>query len=108
MARGGYRPGAGRPKGSLGKATKAVQEKLEELNFDPIAALVETYRTAQDVGEVGVAARVAAELASYVAPKLKSIEHSSAGENGLQIHVITGIEAPPGSKVAERKKGTGQ
>ena len=28
---GGFRQGAGRPKGSLGEKTKAVQAKLEEL-----------------------------------------------------------------------------
>ena len=36
---GGFRQGAGRPKGALGEKTKAVQAKLDQLGCDPIEAL---------------------------------------------------------------------
>jgi len=36
---GGFREGSGRPKGSLGEKTMAVQAKLEQLGCDPIEAL---------------------------------------------------------------------
>ena len=40
MARGGKRPGAGRPKGSVGKLTTELRERLQE-DGDPVPVLVQ-------------------------------------------------------------------
>src|SRR5690242_1795873 len=39
MAKGGHRPGAGRPKGSISSATKEIQEKLKRLGCDPFKGM---------------------------------------------------------------------
>jgi len=50
---GGKRPGAGRPKGSKNQFAKQSVERLKELNFDPIAAMVELYHeVAQAISEM--------------------------------------------------------
>jgi hypothetical protein len=50
---GGRRPGAGRPKGSKNQFSKHSVERLKELNFDPMAAMVELYHeTAQIIREM--------------------------------------------------------
>ena len=41
--RGGYREGAGRPKGSKNIYSQASVRKLEELGFDPIEKMVRLY-----------------------------------------------------------------
>lgn len=68
--------GKGRPKGSANKATKAVQETLAEMGYDPIAAMVKVAVNAEQAGDIALAGKMAAELAQYVAPKRKAVEHS--------------------------------
>ena len=64
----------GRPKGSVSYKTKLIEQKLAELDFDPIAAMVELYRE-KDCPQP-VKAKLASELANYIFPKRKSVEHS--------------------------------
>ena len=50
---GGKRPGAGRPKGSKNQFSKHSVDRLKELNFDPLLAMVELYHeTAQIIAEM--------------------------------------------------------
>ena len=50
---GGRRPGAGRPKGSKNQFSKHSVERLKELNFDPMTAMVELYHeTSQIIREM--------------------------------------------------------
>ena len=50
---GGKRPGAGRPKGSRNQFSKHSVDRLKELNFDPMLAMVELYHeTSQIISEM--------------------------------------------------------
>jgi len=50
---GGRRPGAGRPKGSRNQFSKHSVDRLKELNFDPMAAMVNLYHeTTQIITEM--------------------------------------------------------
>lgn len=64
----------GRPKGSKSAKTKLIESKLEELDCDPIEGMV---KIALDK-EVPAAVRgkMFAELAGFVYPKRKAVEHS--------------------------------
>jgi hypothetical protein len=80
--RGGSKPGerrGGRQKGTPNKATANIQEQLNALGFDPITAMVKIAKN--NTNPVEVRARMCSELAQYVAPKRKAIEHSGAIEN---------------------------
>jgi len=84
---GGYREGAGRPKGSLGEKTKAVQSKLEELGCDPIEALAKISMDQSNTPELRFQANK--ELAQYVAPKRKAIEMDALVDGGLNVNVLS-------------------
>jgi len=73
---------SGRPKGSKSFKTKLIEEKLAELDFDPITAMVELYRE-KDCPQP-VKAKLASELANYIFPKRKSVEHSGGLNNKTQ------------------------
>ena len=83
---GGFRQGAGRPKGSLGEKTKAVQAKLEELGCDPIEALANISMDNSNTPELRFQANK--ELAQYVAPKRKAIEMDASVDGGLKVNVV--------------------
>jgi len=73
----------GRPKGSISAKTKMVQTKLEELDYDPIASMVDLARDKET--PVAVKAKLACELAGFVYPKRKAVEHSgSIGKGSIQ------------------------
>lgn len=94
MAHGGKRPGAGKPKGSTNKATQEVKDKLAKLGCDPIEGLariaMEAVNDANSTNKpnersqaLQLAANCYKELAQYVAPKRKAVEHS--GEVSAQV-----------------------
>ena len=83
---GGFRQGAGRPKGSLGEKTKAVQAKLEELGCDPIEALANISMDISNTPELRFQANK--ELAQYVAPKRKAIEMDANLDGGLKVNLV--------------------
>ena len=77
----GPKPGSGqkkggRAKGTKNKATKEVIEKLEAIGCDPILGMAEIAAEARSVGDHALAGNMYKELAQYVAPKRKAIEHS--------------------------------
>jgi hypothetical protein len=65
-------PNAGRKKGTPNKATIAVAEKLAALNFDPFLLMVELAKDENNSPELR--GKMAAELASFLAPKRKAQE----------------------------------
>tara|TARA_R110002020_G_scaffold36894_35_gene111027 strand:- start:2534 stop:2887 length:354 start_codon:yes stop_codon:yes gene_type:complete len=76
--RGGYRPGAGRPKGSPNKATAARQREIEQSGVTPLDYMLSVMRD-----EDAPPARrdeMAKAAAPYVHPKLASTQIS--GPNG--------------------------
>jgi hypothetical protein len=71
--------GQGRPKGALNKRTLDVIDKLAAERCDPIVGMA---RIAMNKNNpVELRARMFAELAQYVAPKRKAMEHS--GDAGM-------------------------
>jgi hypothetical protein len=76
--------GHGRPKGSVSFTTKMFQEQLVKRNYDVANALLDIYERGLETYLNGhpddkmqglkIAADMAKEIASYMLPKLKSIE----------------------------------
>jgi len=83
---GGHRDGAGRPKGSLGEKSKAVQAKLDQLGCDPIEALANISMDTSNTPELRFQANK--ELAQYVAPKRRAVEMDALVDGGLNVNVL--------------------
>ncbi len=89
-------PGAGRKKGTPNKKTVELMTMLEGLKFDPGQELVFCYREAVKlyqerkkagyikgaVSSLSLASKVANDIAQFVYPRKKAIEHS--GEVGVK------------------------
>ena len=108
MAKAGAPIGNKNRTGKLNKLSMQIDKKLAELNCDPlegmarIAQLSETaFRDAlrelnngEDVKIAGLykdlalAGKMYTELAQYVAPKRKAIEHSGNIEGGFVVHIL--------------------
>jgi hypothetical protein len=67
--------GQGRPKGALNKRTRDVIERLAALRCDPIAGMARIAMNKKN--PVELRGRMFSELAQYVAPKRKALEHSA-------------------------------
>ena len=81
----------GRKKGTKNKKSQAVQDKLDEMNCDPIEGMAKIANDAIAVGDVKLAFDAYKELAQYVTPKLKSIEHTGANGDAIE-HKVTKVE----------------
>jgi hypothetical protein len=68
-------PGPGRPKGSKDKRTLAVDAKLAELGCDPITAMALV--AMDETHPIDLRMKLYMELAQYIAPKRKAVEHTS-------------------------------
>src|SRR3954453_4593883 len=79
-------PGPGRPAGSQNKRSLAVEAKLAELGCDPITAMA--LLAMDETVAIELRIKLYCELAGYVAPKLKAIEH--AGEGAARPFLIMG------------------
>lgn len=95
MARG--RKTGGRQKGTPNKLSADIEEKLRALGCDPIAGMARIALGFDENGEripgvtVDLQARMHAELAQYIAPKRKAVEHS--GPDGGS--VVVAWQPPP-------------
>lgn len=82
----GSRPGerrGGRTAGTPNRATAEVAEKLAALGFDPIIAMV-TIAT-DPAADLALRARMASDLAQFVHPRRKAVDHATEAEGGLTI-----------------------
>jgi hypothetical protein len=104
MARGGRRPGAGRPPGSRGQKSADLAARLDELNCDPAEGLARIAARAEAAGDLDLACRAYATLMPFRWAKLKEtsldvgLDTSLAGrleQARLRIEVTTGIDRPP-------------
>lgn len=98
MPRGAKTPGSGRKKGTPNKdkadLLQLIRDHVGDQDYHPVLAMAEI---ANDV-EMPLETRTAMhkEVSQYVAPKLKSIEHTADGEGfGLSLHMNLG---PPPKK----------
>ena len=64
----------GRQKGTPNKRTQEIIEKLEALGCDPVEGMAKL--AADENNSAELRGRMYAELAQYVAPKRKAVEHS--------------------------------
>jgi hypothetical protein len=74
MARGGARPGAGRPKGVSPKKTQALRDAVAKGGITPLDYLLSVMRNKKGDPEMRLDAAKAA--AQYVHPKLAAVELS--------------------------------
>lgn len=84
MMKGQTNNPAGRPKGIPDRRNLRVAERAEELGCDPIEFLclvvnadIDKLKELPDLNQRIAAAK---ELASYIAPKLKAIEHTGGAD----------------------------
>ncbi len=85
----GNRKTGGRKKGTPNRVTQDVIKRLQELDFSPLDELVSLYRDPQATIDIKV--NIARDLAQYVYPKRKAIDHTSQGER-LTV-IISGDDA---------------
>jgi len=75
----------GRLAGTPNRTTRDVQELLESLGCDPIEGMARIAMNPKV--RLEVRARMFAELAQYVYPKRKAVEHGGAGPSPLEIRL---------------------
>lgn len=74
MARGGARPGAGRPEGSANRKTREIADAALAEGLTPLEYMLSLLRDEEQTPAVRFDA--AKSAAPYVHPKLAAIEHS--------------------------------
>jgi hypothetical protein len=67
--------GQGRPKGVPNKLTSDVADRLAKLKCDPITGMARIAMNKRN--PIEIRGRMYAELAQYIAPKRKALEHSA-------------------------------
>ena len=100
MPSGGLRLGAGRPKGSRGRRTKSVEERLARHGVDPIEVLVGIGLEAREAGDLTLAASVFKELARYLYPQRKAADPVAVQAPQI-LEVITGVPRCPNDPLEE-------
>lgn len=68
--RGGKQPGGGRPKGSVNIKSLTVGQYFESIGYDALGMLAKSAHSADEA----VALRARIEIASFMYPKLRSVE----------------------------------
>lgn len=86
MARGGARPGSGRPAGKPNKRTQEIQDRLDELDCDPIEGMAMI--AADPTASQELKFQAYKELAQYVAPKRKAIDMNATLDGSFNIQVV--------------------
>lgn len=86
MARGGARPGAGRPKGVSPRKTQALRDAVAKGGMMPLDYLLSVMRDKKGDPEMRLDAAKAA--AQYVHPKLAAIQHSGDPDAPLALTLV--------------------
>ena len=92
MARGGVRPGSGRPKGAATKRTREIAEQAIASGLTPLEFMLNTLR--DEDKDFLTRFGAAKHAAPYIHPKLSSVE--ATGKNGGPIETVTTIELVAG------------
>ena len=80
----GHKTG-GRIAGTPNKATADLQTKLDALGCNPIEGMARIAMNRR--APVAVRAKMFAELAQYIYPKRKAVEHTGTADNLIRIEV---------------------
>lgn len=87
---GGARDGSGRKQGQVAVLTHKVREylwgKCEDSSYDPFLHLIDIAKNGEDEA---TRFKAAVEIASFIAPKLKSIEVKSEEKRTINISVLS-------------------
>lgn len=75
-------PGSGRQKGTPNRKTLSLIERCEDYGYDSFEEMI---KAAMEETEPKERFRMASEIAQYIYPKRKAIEHSTDGEKGFKI-----------------------
>ena len=78
----------GRQKGTPNKLTQEVIARLAELKCDPIEGMATIAAQAREAGDLKLAGSMYAELAQYVAPKRKAVEHTGGDGEPLKLEIV--------------------
>jgi len=87
MARGGKRPGSGRPKGAINRVSLAAREAAAADGETPLSYMLNVMRDAS--AEPDRRDDMAKAAAPYMHPKLAAVEHTGPDGGPVQ---VTGIE----------------
>lgn len=93
MAKGGSRPGAGRPRGSRNKATAAKAAEIAASGLTPLDFMLTVLR--DESAERDVRLDAAAKAAPYVHPKLANVEVKGNQDKPILHRVEVVIVDPP-------------
>ncbi len=72
-------PSSGRKKGTVNKREQEVKDKIEASGYDPIMAMIDIAERAAEEKDYILSLTAAKELAQYIYPKRKSVEHTMDG-----------------------------
>lgn len=86
MARGGKRPGAGRPKGAANKKTREIAERAIQEGITPLEYMLRLLRDESADPQMRFEAAKAA--APYIHPRLSSIEASGKDGGPLVLEIV--------------------
>jgi len=85
----------GRSKGTPNKKTQLIQQQMEDLGFDPIESMIEISKLAMANKDYSLAGQMAKELAQYIYPKRKAIEHSPEELDLEPMQIIINVTDDP-------------
>ena len=99
MPKGGARPGAGRPKGTLNRKTQEIVAKAAEGGISPLEVMIGTMRelweqaeAADDPGQRMAlkqqATDAAVKAAPYMHPRLANVEANVKADVGIQVTTL--------------------
>jgi hypothetical protein len=84
--KGGFRPGAGRPKGAINKVTEKAREEAERTGITPLQFLLNTMR---DEGQEHAIRQDAAKAAAqYIHPKLQAVHTTTKDDADIREWMI--------------------
>jgi|LWDU01.1.fsa_nt_gi hypothetical protein len=87
---------SGRKLGTPNRRTKDAQAILKKLKFCPLENMVEVARAAQADGNLALQGQMSRDLARYLYPQRKAIEHSNPdSENSLPTQIIFTVTDNP-------------
>lgn len=94
MARGGARPGAGRPKGARDKLEREAAEAAALEGIMPREFLLNIMRDSEET--LAVRMQAAKDVAPYYHAKLASVEHSGPGGGPIEgVHEVRRVIVDP-------------
>ena len=93
MARGGKRPGSGRPKGTLNQRTQELVAAAAASGISPLEVMITAMRTAWEAGQINEAVQHAVHAAPYVHPRLAATDLKVDDKRSVREYSTAELEA---------------